>query len=250
MNYRVKNWDEYQHYKHRNPSWIKLHVSILSSEEWVMASDRERVLAIACMLVASKKDGIVPNKPEYIKRVAYLSFNPDLDALVRAGFLVKEYTEEETQADASTMQADASTMQADASTKCKHSSTNARPEKRREEKSREDKIREDNMSDFQPVIDYLNEIASKRYKLTSEIKKLMLKIAKEGYSIEDMKRACYLQVLGCKGKPEVEQYMHPSTIFRNTKNFDRCLNLDEKALKKANLPKTNKYIEENKENYY
>ncbi len=29
MNYRIKNWDKFQHFKNRRPPWIKLHREIL-----------------------------------------------------------------------------------------------------------------------------------------------------------------------------------------------------------------------------
>ena len=29
LKYRVKNWSKFQHYKNRNPPWIRLHVEIL-----------------------------------------------------------------------------------------------------------------------------------------------------------------------------------------------------------------------------
>jgi len=85
--YRVKNWDKYQHYKDRNPPWIKLHFEILSSEDWVMLDDPSRVLAIACMLIASRNDGNVPDNPAYVQRVAYLNKKPDFKPLVSCGFL-------------------------------------------------------------------------------------------------------------------------------------------------------------------
>jgi len=112
--FKIKNWAEFQHYKDRNPAWIKLHMSLLSSADWVALDDKSRVLAIACMLIASKtKDGSFENKPDYIQRVAYLNSKPDFKPLLACGFLVS--TCEELQADASTLQAV------------------ARPEKRREE---------------------------------------------------------------------------------------------------------------------
>jgi hypothetical protein len=94
---RIKNWKTFQHYDHRCPPWIKLHFKILSSRDWVSASDSERVLAIACMLVASQdeaKDGSFDADPEYIQRVAYLHTAPDFNPLINRGFL-------ETLADAS-----------------------------------------------------------------------------------------------------------------------------------------------------
>lgn len=107
MKYRVKNWDHFQHYRDRNPPWIKLHYELLSSSDWVMLDDASRVLAIACMLIASRNKGEIDGSESgltYLKRVAYLNKPPNLKALILCGFLVP----------ASGLQADASTMQADA----------------------------------------------------------------------------------------------------------------------------------------
>ncbi|MHC5062100.1 MAG: hypothetical protein ACYTFK_13630, partial [Planctomycetota bacterium] len=76
MTYRIKNWKTFQHYSKRCPPWIKLHYEILSSEDWVILDDPSRVLAIACMLVASRHGGEVPDNPAYLKRVAYLHQEP------------------------------------------------------------------------------------------------------------------------------------------------------------------------------
>lgn len=85
--YRVKNWRQFQHYKDRNPPWIKLHFALLSSQDWVTLDDASRVLAIACMLIASRNDGLIPADPAYIKRVAYLSRTPNFKPLIDCGFL-------------------------------------------------------------------------------------------------------------------------------------------------------------------
>ena len=87
MTYRVKNWRQFQHYSDRNPPWIKLHFAMLSSSDWVMLDDASRVLAIACMLIASRNDGEVPDNPDYIKRVAYLNKTPNFKPLIDCGFL-------------------------------------------------------------------------------------------------------------------------------------------------------------------
>lgn len=84
---RIKNWDEYQHYKDRDPSWIKLHVRILSSEDWVMLDDASKLLAIVCMVLAAGRKGDVPDNPDYIKRVAFLNKRPNLKPLIECGFL-------------------------------------------------------------------------------------------------------------------------------------------------------------------
>lgn len=110
--YRIRNWAKFQHYKERNPPWIKLHAEIFASEDWVTLADDSKLLAIVCMIVAAKHDGCVPDNPEYIKRVAYLKKVPNLKPLIDCGFLEN--------------------LQADASD-CKQEQATARPEKEAEQ---------------------------------------------------------------------------------------------------------------------
>ena len=46
--YRVKNWERFQHYKDRNPPWIKLHYEIMTSADWVMLADASKLLMMVC----------------------------------------------------------------------------------------------------------------------------------------------------------------------------------------------------------
>lgn len=72
-----------------------------------MLDDASRVLAIACMLIASRNKGEIDGSEAglaYLKRVAYLNKTPNLKPLILCGFL----------SPASGLQADASTMQSDA----------------------------------------------------------------------------------------------------------------------------------------
>jgi len=93
--YKIKNWEKYQHYKDRNPPWIKLHVEILASEDWVTLADASKLLMVVCMIVAARNNGVIEGSPDYLKRVAYLDKRPDLSPLIECGFL------EEVLADAS-----------------------------------------------------------------------------------------------------------------------------------------------------
>lgn len=103
---KVRNWEQFQHYKDRNPPWIKLHFALLSSEDWVTLDDASKLLAVVCMLVASRNNGMIPNNPAYLKRVACLDRLPKLKPLIDCGFL------EIPQADASAVQAHDSAAQA------------------------------------------------------------------------------------------------------------------------------------------
>lgn len=117
--YRVRNWEQFQHYKNRNPPWIKLHFAMLASEDWVSLDDASRLLAVVCMLIASRNEGFVPNNPAYLKRVAYLNAVPDFGPLISCGFLENPL-------------AGASNAQAEDSKK-KQAQADARPEERRGE---------------------------------------------------------------------------------------------------------------------
>lgn len=114
----IRNWHEFQHYKDRTPPWIKLHFNLLTSHDWVMASDATKLTMLICMMVGSRNEGKVPLDPEYIRRAANLAKQPDLKPLIECGFF-----------------GDASVGLADASTKAQ---ADAIIEKRREEERRGD----------------------------------------------------------------------------------------------------------------
>jgi hypothetical protein len=117
MNFiRIVEWEKYQHYKDRNPPWIKLHRELMTSNTWVSVDDASRVLAIAIMMLAAATGNKIPANPAYVKRVAYLNSDPDFSPLAEVGFI--EIVDENGNV-ASAPIATASTKQAD-----------ARPEKR------------------------------------------------------------------------------------------------------------------------
>jgi hypothetical protein len=82
MNYlRVKNWTEFQHYKDRNPPWIKLHRTLLDDYEFSRLQDASKAHLMLIWLFASQKDGLVPDDPEFLKMKLGLETSPDLKSL-------------------------------------------------------------------------------------------------------------------------------------------------------------------------
>lgn len=185
MKYQIKNWKKFQHYKDRNPPWIKLHESVLASADWVMLDNDGRVLAIASMLVAAKNDNQIDTSEAgraYMQRVAYLPSLPDFKPLIDCGFLVPHQDE----------------MQADAST-CKRMLADARPEERRAEteQSKTEKKKTatkavDKPEDIEPQVwqDFLDLRRQKKAKLTvtawDRIRKELDKGKAQGYTPNDM----------------------------------------------------------------
>lgn len=132
--FTIPGWRDFQHYKKRNPPWIKLHFAMLSSEDWVSLDDESRVLMMVCMLVASKEDGIIPNNPKYLKRVGYLHTEPNFQPLLDCGFL---QVVENIEPHASNIDEDASKVVDDASKNSKML------DQSREEQSKEEQRREE-----------------------------------------------------------------------------------------------------------
>lgn len=88
----VKNWMRFQHYKHRNPPWIKLHRSLLDDYEFSCLQDASKAHLMLIWVFASGHDGKVPNDPAYIQNRLGLSELPDVQILIDKGFLLSAST--------------------------------------------------------------------------------------------------------------------------------------------------------------
>ena len=88
---KVANWEEYQHYKDRNPPWIKLHNQLLDSYEFCSLPDASKAHLIAIWMLASRSNNKLPHDTNWISRKISASEDVDLDLLIDSGFL--EYIE-------------------------------------------------------------------------------------------------------------------------------------------------------------
>ena len=63
MNYlRVNNWKKFQHYKDRNPPWIKLHRDLLRDYDFICLQDASKMQLILIWLLASQMDGVTTSQ--------------------------------------------------------------------------------------------------------------------------------------------------------------------------------------------
>lgn len=83
----VKNLDKYQHYKDRDPKWIKLYYSILDDEAFIFLDEIDRCRYMTCLILASRTNNKIPADPSYLKKVMRLDKNPDLSRLISSGLL-------------------------------------------------------------------------------------------------------------------------------------------------------------------
>ena len=87
---RVKNWDDHQHYKTRNPPWIKLHRALLDDFVFCSLPDESKAHLMLIWLLASQSGGKVPAEPKFLARKIGAIKGVDLDLLVKSGFLIPD----------------------------------------------------------------------------------------------------------------------------------------------------------------
>lgn len=68
----VVGWEKFQHYKDRDPPWVKLYRDVLTTESWVLGTDQSRLLQIASILLAARYGNKIPFRWDLIKKVASL----------------------------------------------------------------------------------------------------------------------------------------------------------------------------------
>lgn len=215
MKYRICSWDKYQHYKDRNPKWIKLHTELLSSRMWVMLDDASRVLAIACMVLAAREHGCFDADPEFVKRVAFLNSTPDFSQLIKYGFL--ELLNED------------GTVASDPLASCYQS---ASLEKRREEKRRSEKRRKEYVERLStPDVDLVVEHYQKFHPQAHPDLKVRAKIKarlNDGYTAEQLCKAidgCHLSPWHCGMNDNGRKYQGLELIIRDSTKVDQFIAL-------------------------
>ena len=83
----VRNWQQFQHYKTRSPAWIKLYRSLLSDYAFRKLPDKSKLDLILIWVLAANNEGSVPTDRQYLKSVLGLSRIPNVDILIKQGFL-------------------------------------------------------------------------------------------------------------------------------------------------------------------
>lgn len=86
--FSIKNFDTFQHYKNRNPPWVKLHYNILDDDDFLALDLVSQRNLMVLFMVASKRNNVVSNDQTYLQKVMRLSSPPDLSKLFNSGFLI------------------------------------------------------------------------------------------------------------------------------------------------------------------
>ena len=84
----IKNWNQFQQYKDRDPKWIKLHRDILNDYEFDQLTEIQQNHLIKIWLLASKLDNKIPHDTTWIGRQIGAKSKVDIKQLVTHGFLL------------------------------------------------------------------------------------------------------------------------------------------------------------------
>lgn len=85
---KICKWDDFQHYKKRNPPWIKLHTSLLDNEAFECLHNDSKVLLMCLWLFAARKgNGEIPSNIDYLQRKLPAGKKINLQPLIDNGFI-------------------------------------------------------------------------------------------------------------------------------------------------------------------
>ena len=86
---RVVNWEHYQHYKNRNPPWIKLYTRLIDgdSREFGRLKDEEKWQFLAILMLASRQQNAIPFDLDWISERLRLRSKLNLKALEATGMI-------------------------------------------------------------------------------------------------------------------------------------------------------------------
>lgn len=84
---QIRNWSRFQHYKSRNPPWIKVYTALLDDFEFHALPEATQLALIYLWLLAARQDNRIPNDPDWLRERLGMRQPPDVGALIAGGWL-------------------------------------------------------------------------------------------------------------------------------------------------------------------
>jgi hypothetical protein len=85
--FRVVGWEDFQHYKDRDPPWVKLHRRLLDNYGWCRLRDISKGHLVGVWLLAARHDNKIVNDAKWVAQRIGASSPVDLGEMERLGFL-------------------------------------------------------------------------------------------------------------------------------------------------------------------
>jgi hypothetical protein len=83
----IKNYATYQHYKDRNPPWVKLHAKVLNDYQFSRLQDASKAHLMLLWVLASRHDNRIPYDLMWLTQQLGATSPIDVDELVAYGFI-------------------------------------------------------------------------------------------------------------------------------------------------------------------
>ena len=84
----VANWGKFQHYRNRNPPWIKFHTSLLDDYEFQRLPGEAKWQLLLLWLVAARQDNRIPDDREWLASLFHVTEDElQIELLVDRGWL-------------------------------------------------------------------------------------------------------------------------------------------------------------------
>ena len=94
--FKIKDWDEKQHYRDRAPPWIKLYNHLLDDYEFGSLQDASKLHLMLIWLLASRNHNKLPFNAKWIKQRIGVETEVDLTELLDFGFIELDHSESRT----------------------------------------------------------------------------------------------------------------------------------------------------------
>jgi len=88
--FSIKDWEKHQHYKDRNPPWIKLYKEVIDDYDITCLQDASRLLQMLLWILASQMNNRIPFDIEWLQKRLNLNTKPNLNELIDKGFIIPD----------------------------------------------------------------------------------------------------------------------------------------------------------------
>ncbi len=189
----VKNLSKYQHYKHRNPPWIKLYREVWTDYTLRQLPVVSRLLFLGLSSLAMELDNHVPADAKYLTdRLGFKVTLPDISSLISSNLILSNLEEQ---------------VASDVLAACTHdasmklASTNGR----------------DYIDESKQVLQFLNEKTTKHFRPVPANLTVIEARLRSGVDVQTCKTLIARKVRDWTPKPEMVGYLRPETLFNKTK---------------------------------
>lgn len=85
--FRITNWDKFQHYKQRNPPWIRLHRTLLRDHKFGLLSETEQWTLVRLWLLASETGNAMAMDDKWVRKAISSSRPVPFEKYAAMGFI-------------------------------------------------------------------------------------------------------------------------------------------------------------------